>query len=117
MSVAKSLTTGCILAGRRCHAGGQMSPDYRIGAVFAGTNAVSERYIRLTQAAAPGRDKILSSMPQLLTEPAGIYARSIRGAGENMQTIVTQAWRIHCRSAIRTHEVMDKRSYPWDVVS
>jgi hypothetical protein len=28
---------------------------------------------RLTQATGVGRDKILSSMPQLLTEPAGIY--------------------------------------------
>src|ERR1700723_3323575 len=30
---------------------------------------------RLTQARGGGRDKILSSMPQLLTEPAGIYER------------------------------------------
>ena len=55
------------------------------------------RMRRLTQATGVGRDKILSSMPQLLTEPAGIYE------DEEMNNLAGF--------------ILDKGSYPWDVVS
>ena len=42
---------------------------------------------RSTQATGVGRDKILSSMPQLLTGPAGIYARHTVEPARTWRTI------------------------------
>lgn len=66
MSVAKNLIDGHILEDR-------ITRDCRILTIFEGTNEVLRLY--LAQATGVGRDKILSTMPQLLRDAAGIYER------------------------------------------
>ena len=106
--------------------------------VAKGTNEVLRLYIALSglkdlgKSLGEGRDKILSSMPQLLTEPAGIYERYTAEPARTCDLLL----RKHGKSiADRQHTlkrvadiaidpfvglagfILDKGSYPWDVVS
>jgi hypothetical protein len=67
---------------------------------------------RLTQATGVGRDKILTPMPQLLRESAGIYEKKRRMANNIRRAERNEDDEMNHLAGF----ILDKGSYPWDVV-
>jgi hypothetical protein len=104
MSVAKNLIAGHILENQlfpypqlRDRALQRSAVDDILNNPIKGFGVLTYAKRRLTQATWVGRDKILSSLPQLLREAAGIYE------DEEMN--------------IPAGFILDKGSYSWDVAS